>query len=170
MFSFMTRRPLPVTRRALLAAGLTGLLMSRSALTGQEQAPWFGTWRLNQAKSTRRADSTPYKRVTSRIEPWAGGLKVSYDMVGTRGGVTHLEWIGGFDGKDYAVQGADYVLTNAYRRVDDRRYEIVVKVDGNVAATALVAVSPDGRTLTVATAERDPRGGIVNTTAVYDRQ
>ena len=134
------------------------------------QAPWLGSWRLNPAKSTQRSEPSPYKRVTLRIEPWEDGLKVSYDMVGTRGGVTHLEWTGRFDGKDYAVQGASYVLTNAYRRIDDRTYEIVVKVDGENAATARVVVSPDGKTLTVATTERAPRGGTLNTTAVYEKQ
>ena len=95
---------------------------------------------------------------------------VTYDMVGVRGGVTHLEWSGRFDSEDYAVQGSDAMLTNAYRAIDDRSYEIVVRVDGRLAATATVTVSPDGRTLTVTTAERSPTGDIVNTTAVYDRR
>src|SRR5207244_2654031 len=98
----------------------------------QAQAPWFGTWSLNFAKSTGSSDPR-YKKVTSRIEPWKDGLKVTYDAIGTRGGITHMEWAGSFDGKDYPVQGVDYVLTNAYSRVDDHTYEIVVKVDGATA-------------------------------------
>ena len=35
----------------------------------------------------------------------------------------HLEWTGKFDGNDYPVQGVEVVLTNAYRRVDDRTYD-----------------------------------------------
>src|SRR5688572_29713318 len=87
------------------------------ALLFQGQAPWVGTWNLNISKSTERSNPR-FKRVTSRIEPWKDGLKVTYDMVGIRGGVTHMEWTGAFDGKDYPVQGADYVLTNAYSLVD----------------------------------------------------
>ena len=108
--------------------------------------------------------------MTLRIEPWEDGLAVIYDMVGTRGGVTHVEWTGRFDGRDYAVQGVDAVLTNAYRRIDDRRYDILVKADGVLAATAHVIVSPDGQTLTARTDERDARGNVVTTTAVYERR
>ena len=136
----------------------------------QEQAPWFGTWQLNPAKSTRRTEPSPYRRVTFRIEPVERGLKVTYRMVGTRGGVTRMEWVGAFDGRDYPIQGVDNVITNAYRRLDERAYEIVVKVDGQPAARASVSVSADGRTLTVDTAERAAGGKTVNTTASYDRQ
>jgi hypothetical protein len=174
-----------MNRRLFLVSVLVSALLpasapseSRAAADGPERAafairasapkaPWFGVWQLNPMKSTRRSDPSPYKKVTLRIEPWEDGLKVTYDMVGTRGGVTHMEWIGRFDGRDYAVRGVDYVLTNAYRLIDDRSYEIVVKVDGQLAATAIAVVSPDGATLSVATAERDARGQTVNTTAVY---
>jgi hypothetical protein len=107
--------------------------------------------------------------VTLRIESTGGVLAVIYDMVGSRGGITHLEWTGRFDGRDYFVQGVDYVLTNAYRRLDDRRYEIVVKVEGRVVARAVAAVSPGGDTLTVDTTETDARGTAATTTAVYSR-
>jgi hypothetical protein len=176
MFSAM------MTLRMLVVAAITtGWLAALGASLAAEQAPqeatqeatqeetWFGNWQLNPARSTSRSDASPYKKVTSRIEPTGDGLTVVYDMVGTRGGVTHLEWTGRFDSRDYPVRGVDYVLTNAYRRIDDRSYAIVVKVDGTVAATAVVVVSPDGRTLTVSTAERDPRGQTVNTTAVYEK-
>jgi hypothetical protein len=129
----------------------------------------MGTWRLDSTRSTR-ASSSPYKRVTLTIEPAGDGLRVLYDMVGNRGGVTHLEWSGRLDGQDYAVQGADTVLTNAYRRLDDRSYAIEVKVAGVPVASAVAAVSPDGRTLTVKQREHDARGAEVTTTAVYDRQ
>jgi len=146
------------------------LLASPCSLAGRQSAPWFGTWQLNAAKSAGRTTPSPYKRVTTRIEPSSDGLKVTYDMVGTRGGVTHIEWTGRFDSRDYPVQGVDYVLTNAYRRIDDRSYEIIVKVDGQLAATAIAKVSSDEKTLTVTTAERSATGGSVNSTAVYDRR
>ena len=91
-------------------------------------------------------------------------------MVRRRGGITHMEWSGRFDGRDYPVQGVDYVLTNAYRKLSDRSYEIVVKVDGRVAAVAATVVSPDGRTLNVATTEQDANGKKITTTATYQRR
>ena len=134
------------------------------ALATQEtRQNWFGTWRQTNPDSR-------YKRVTSKIEPWQDGLKVSYDMVGARGGITHLEWTGKFDGKDYAVQGVDYVLTNAYTLLSDHSYQIVIKVDGAVAATATVEISPDGKKLATVTNQKDARGKNLTTTAVYDKQ
>ena len=121
-------------------------------------APWLGTWK-------QRKPDARYKRVITRIEPWTDGIRVTYDMVGTRGGVTHMEWTGKFDGKDYPVEGVDYVLTNAYKLLDDHSYEIVIKVEGSVAATAHVEVSPDGKTLTTVTSQKNGTA-----TTVYDKQ
>jgi len=138
-------------------------------MAGEPLGPWFGTWKLNPAKSTSNSESR-FKRVTLKVEPSQDGLKVTYDMVGIRGGVTHMEWIGKFDGKDYPVQGVDYVLTNAYTPVDERSYQIVIRVDGAVAATARVVVSLDGKTLTTSTVEKNGKGESITTTVVYDRQ
>ena len=133
-------------------------------------APWFGTWQQVLAPPASRFDTPPYKKVTLRIEPWDNGLRVVYDMVRARGGITHVEWQGRFDGRDYPVQGIDYHLTNAYRPIDDRSYEIIVKVDGRVAANAIAVVSADGTTLAVTTIEKDARGRTLKSAATYRRQ
>ena len=83
----------------------------------------------------------------------------------SRGGITHLEWTGKFDGNDYPVQGVELVLTNAYRRVDDRTYELIQKIDGEVVATARLPISPDGTTITTVNTSRT-----ASATTVYDRQ
>ena len=144
-------------------------VLSLLLAAAQSQDPWFGTWQLNLAKSTTDSD-VRFKRATSKIEPWGDGLKVTYDLVGVRGGITHMEWTGKFDAKDYPVQGVDYVLTNAYSRVDERSYQIVIKTDGVVTATAKVTISADGKTLTTLTTGKNARGNTVETTTVYERQ
>jgi len=135
----------------------------------QSPEPWIGTWRLNLEKSSLDRD-VRFKRATTRIEVWEVGLKVTYDLVGVRGGVTHMEWTGRFDGKDYPVQGVDYVLTNAYTRESDRSYQIVTKIDGVTVSTAKVAVSSDGRTLTTVTTGTNAQGNSTSTTSIYERQ
>ena len=137
-------------------------------VAGEAPSPWFGTWKLNIAKSSPQRDSK-LKRATTRIAPWEDGIRVIYDLVGVRGGVTHLEWTGKFDAKDYPVQGVDYVLTNAYTVLNDHSYQILLKVDGAVAATATVVISPDGKTLTTTTTEKNARGQSVTSTTVYDK-
>ena len=138
----------------------TIFLVGIIALTAQTQSPWFGTWTLNFSGDAR------YKRVVLKISPWQNGLKVTYDYVGIRGGVSHMEWTGKFDGKDYPVQGSDYVLTNAYSLVDDHNYRIVVKAEGTMVATASVSISADGKKLSSVTSGQDGR----TTEAVYERR
>jgi len=156
------------TRSLFFAVTAIAILLSPALSAGQAQGPWLGTWRLNPSKSTPTSNS-PYKRVTLTIEPWEDGLKAIYDMVGTRGGVTHVEWNGRFDGKDYSVQGIDYVMTNAYTRIDDHTYRMVIKRDGEISATVKVTISSDGRTLTAVTTGKNAQGQNASTTAVYDR-
>jgi hypothetical protein len=134
----------------------------------QTRDPLFGTWRLDFDRSTRNGD-VRFKRGTSKIEPWEGGLKVTYDLVGVRGGVTHMEWIGKVDGQDYPVQGVDYALTNAYSRMSDGSYQIVSKIDGVLTSTAKVVISRDEKTLTTVTRGKNAQGNTVETTTVYER-
>lgn len=154
-------------RRFIAATALLIVVLGFSSFA--QQPPWFGTWQQVPPPKPW-FDPWPYQKVTLRIEPSDDGLRVVYDMVRRRGGVTHMEWTGRFDGGDYPIQGVDYVLTNAYRKLSDRSYEIVVKVDGRVAAIATAVVSPDGGTLNVETREQDSQGKSVTTTASYRKR
>lgn len=136
------------------------------AAAGQGSA-WYGTWRLDVERSEYRPGPAPYRRGTLVIEPWDGGVRMVYDLVGVRGGVTHLEWTGRFDGRDYPVQGADEYITYAYAPVDDRTVRAAVKVDGRLVATATVTLSADGRTMTTQTRGTDSRGRPLLATTVY---
>jgi hypothetical protein len=157
-----------LARSAILSTVLRILLAMAAIVAFQTAAPWVGVWRLNPAKSTGTSNSQ-YKRVTLTIEPWQDGLKVMYDMVGIRGGVTHVEWTGRFDNKDYPLQGIDYVMTNAYSPIDDRNYNMVIKREGRISGNVKVTVSADGRTLTAITTGKNAQGQDASTTAVYDR-
>jgi hypothetical protein len=156
----------------MLGLSLTSTGQTQSSRAGLDGLA--GTWKLNLSKSTYEAGPPPYKRSTCKIESSAdglnAGLKVTYDNVGPRGGVSHMEWVGKVDGKDYPIEGVDDVLTNAYSRIDERTYEVVVKADGVKAASARIVIAPDGKTLTSITSTRNAQGQILKTTAVYDRQ
>jgi hypothetical protein len=134
--------------------------------SSEAQATLFGTWNLNLAKSTYNPGPAPYKSGTCRIEPSEKGFRVTYNLIGLRGGVTHIEWYGRLDGKDYALEGVDEVLTNAYTKVDDQNYQVVLKVDGQVAATARITVSLDLKTITTITTT----GQNVSSVTVYDKR
>jgi hypothetical protein len=139
-------------------------LAPAGSLAAQTPASWFGTWQLNVGKSTFSPEP-PYKGARRRIEASDGGITIVDDLVRSRGGILHLEWTGKLDGLDYPVQGVEIVLTNAYRRVDDRTWALVQKMDGVIVATARLAISPDGKTLTTVTSSRTG-----NATTVYEKQ
>ena len=165
----MRGRRLTIARPALFAvAALAGVLAVPRAASGQ--VLFFGTWTLNLDRSTYSPGPPPVKRSTFRMEPWGDGVQVVYDMVRPRGGITHLEWRGAFDGRDYPLTGVeDIIVTNAYRRTDDRSYEIIQKVNGEIVATAKATISADGRTLTTVTTTKNPSGDATSTT-IYERQ
>jgi hypothetical protein len=147
------------------------VIVVMTAPTGRAQVPepLFGEWELRRERGT-----TDYARMTCTIGPATdvgepGRFRVTYDLVGTRGGVTHLEWTGRLDGSDYRVQGLDYVMTNAYTPVDPRTFEIVAKVEGRVVTTARTTVSPGGQTMTTVTRGRSASGEEIETTVEYTR-
>ena len=152
----------------IVATAFLALTLSRP---GAAQAPeaWLGTWTLNVAKSVYNPGPPPYKRATYTIERWQDGVKVTYDLVHPRGGVTHLEWSGRFDGKDYAVQGLDQYVTYAYRPIGDGVYEVVVKIDDRITGLSTISLSPDGKTMTTTTRGKGARGQDVSTTTVYEK-
>jgi hypothetical protein len=145
-------------------------LIQAPTAPGQPLAAWYGTWKLDIAKSSETAESRSFKSQTSTIEPRDDGVRVTYDIVGVRGGIRHLEWNGRFDGRDYPVQGLDYVMTHAYTPIDDRRYKIVAKMDGVLVATTINEISADGKTLTAVTKGKNALGQDVTTTSVFERR
>jgi hypothetical protein len=158
-------------RRLLVALSLAILATASLRVSAQAADAWVGTWQLDVGHSTWVPGPAPYTRGTWQVERHADGqLLMIYDLVGVRGGVTHMEWIGSFDGKDYPLQGPDAPVTYAYTVVDARTIALVVKVDGAIAASARVALSPDGRTIETATTSNNARLGRVTSTSIYRKR
>ena len=158
-----------MTRPLVGTALLLGMFALPSTLAAQMHPDWYGTWVLNLEKSTY-AGPTPYRRGTLTIEPSNGGVKTVYDLVRVRGGITHMEWTGALDGRDYSVQGLEEFITYAYTPIDERTYEVVMKVDLAVVARSTVTLSPDGSTITTVTKGRNAQGMDITTTTVYKKQ
>jgi hypothetical protein len=156
---------------AVVIASCLALVAFPRASAAQPPSAWIGSWSLNVARSTYDPGPPPYTRAIYTIEPWGSdGMKVIYEMVHPRGGVTHLEWMGRIDGQDYQLQGIDAHVTYAYRQVSPGVYETVVKMGGRMAAMSTVTVSSDGKTMTTTTKGVDSRGKAVTTVTVYERQ
>jgi hypothetical protein len=152
---------------ALLA--VVSLLAGSKTVESHDVDPWFGTWTLNLSRSIYEPGPPPYTRASYVIEPVNDRIKVTYDMVYPRGGTTHMEWTGKFDGRPYQLQGVDEYVTYAYRRVDDRTYDVELRIDDRLAGVSRVTLSPDGRVITTTTTGRDSTGRRVTTTTVYEK-
>jgi hypothetical protein len=58
-----------------------------------------------------------------------------------------------FDGKDNMIHGVQRSTVNrrAYKRIDERTFDIINKTDGKVTTTSRNVISPDGKTMTQTT-------------------
>jgi hypothetical protein len=156
----------------MISLPLVLLAATGVAAAGSSGVPeaWLGTWALNVSRSTYPSGAAPYKRAVYRIERAGDGFRVVYDMVHPRGGTTHLEWTGQMDGRDYPLQGVDQAITYAYTPADGDSGEIVVKIDGRVAARSRVSMSDGGRTMTTRTTTGGPNGASSVSTTVYEKR
>jgi len=131
--------------------------------------PAIGKWRLNLAKSTYGPGVTPPKSVTVAIEPAGQGLRVTARTIGGDGQVTETQYTAYVDGNDYAVTGS-----RDYNSVSLKRTGLIVegtrKKDGTVVQHYQRFLSPDGKTMTVATTGVNSQGKQISTVAVFDKQ
>ena len=95
--------------------------------------------------------------------------KVTVDGVNAKGKPTHNEWVGMFNGTDYAVTGDPDSDTRSYNKVDDHTLNFWQKKGGKVTTSGKIVVSPDGKTRTVTVMAPGRKGKMVRTTAVYDK-
>src|SRR5262245_12451918 len=115
-------------RALIISLSVAILGVSAASAAGPEASlpdSWLGEWALNVERSDYAGALAPYTRATYRIERAGDDVRVVYDMVHPRGGTTHLEWTGRVDGRDYALQGVDQVITYAYDAIGGGAFEIV---------------------------------------------
>jgi hypothetical protein len=160
-----------VQKRIAVVFVTVAILVASSTARTQSSAPWIGTWKVNLEKSTYSPGPKPTVAGTVKIEPSAGGIKTTIDATNPEGKPTHTETVAKFDGKDNPVKGAQAPnTTNALKRIDDRTFEVMGKVDGKPGVTTRVAVSADGKTITATQTGTNAQGQTVNNVVVLDKQ
>jgi hypothetical protein len=152
-----------------LAVGMF-LVAASGVARAQATDPAYGVWKLNLAKS-KFSPGPPPKEATVTIEAAGPGRKVA--VVGVTGDGTPLSWgySGNFDGKDIRVTGnnpdADVVVL---KRVSANATRTTYKKGAKTTVVNGISVSPDGKTLTVASSGVNAKGETVKNTQVYDKQ
>jgi hypothetical protein len=155
-------------KRIGLVAGLLGLMIPQLALA-QNQL-FVGTWKANIAKS--KYDPGPGPRSeTLQVEAVGDGIKMSLKGVNERG-LYVSEATGKFDGVDVPVAGSPLpqggVLTDAFRLLDARTWEIVIKMNGVPQIEVRNIVSEDGKSMrSISTVVKGAR---VNQVVIYEKQ
>lgn len=159
-------RHIRLTRRLLLCGWLVACAMPSAA---QGADPWTGTWVLNVGRSTFRPGPPPRAQTITIESHPNDGLHVVTDGVDARGQKTHTERTARFDGLDYPATGFPRPTTQAFSRIDARRYQIVSKQAGAVVTRTTVTVASDGRTMTTVTVGKNEEG-VIGNTQVFERK
>src|ERR1700735_256474 len=140
------------------------ILLSLAAVCGAADDVNMGTWKLNEAKSKISPGTGKNQKVV--YEAHGDKVKVTVDGVDGAGKPAHNEWVGKFDGKDYAVTGDPDKHMRAYRRDSAHTLALVDKKDGKVTTSGRITVATDGKTRTVTTRSTDAKGNRSTSTQV----
>jgi hypothetical protein len=128
-----------------------------------------GAQAKDTAKSTYKPGPAP-KSATVVVEPAGKGIKVAVDAVGGDG--TPLKW--GFttnrDGKEVPVTGNPAYDTATSTQSSPTVGATEYKKGGKVVVTTKLALSADGKTMTLTSTGTDPKGQAVNNVSVYTKQ
>ncbi len=146
---------------------LVSLLVWLAAGTLCFGSAFDGTWKLNAKKSHMRGMA---RNETVKYEfalPFR--TKVTVDGRDEHGKPTHSEWVGMFNGTDYAVTGDADSDMRSYNKVDDHNLNFWMKKGGKVVGSGKIVVSADGKTRTVTIIRPGRHHKMVRTTSVYDK-
>jgi hypothetical protein len=146
------------------------------SVAGQAASPLTGTWKINLATSKYSPTDLAPKSGTTRFDVMADSVKAVVDGVDSQGRKTHQEYTATFDGKDTPCgctldgkPSADQD-TVAWKKVDNRTYEITSKLNGKALTVNHIAVAADGKSRTNTVTGTNAKGQTVNHTVHYDKQ
>ncbi|HEY7442567.1 MAG TPA: hypothetical protein VH701_09125 [Vicinamibacterales bacterium] len=160
-------------QKPLTAVVVASIAISAVALTAQTKPadPWVGTWKTDLAKSTYSPGPKPTVAPTVTIEQSGTAMKTTIAGTDAEGKPAKTETVWMFDGKDNPVKGAPAPNTTAaYKRIDDRTFEVSSKVDGKPTITTRVVISADGKTLTATQSGKTAQGETVKNVIVATKQ
>jgi hypothetical protein len=146
------------------------LALAASGVVLAETDAHMGTWKLNIAKS-KFAPGQTMKSETRTYESTGDGYKFSGERVDADGSTHPEAFTVKYDGKDYPITGdptgAD---TLNVKLIDANHIDATTKKGGKVLYTTTVAVSKDGKVMTITTKGKNANGQSMNNALVYDKQ
>ena len=140
-----------------------------ASVAGAQTDPIIGTWKLDIAKSSFKPGPAP-KSVTVLVEAAGKGIKVSVDAVNADGATSKWGFTTLRDGKEVPVTGNPIYDTATTTQDNPNAGTTVYKKGGKTIVTSKLAVSADGKTMTLTSTGTDPTGQAVHNTSVYTKQ
>ena len=157
-------------KRIFVLVSVLALTLVASGVLFAQSNPFFGTWKLNVAKSKLSGDAP--KSVTLTVAAYFKGEKISVEALPATGSAVSYGYSSNLDGKDSPISGtppfgAD---TIAVKLVDANSHTGIYRKAGKQLVTLSSAVSKDGKVLTIILKGTDAQGQSVNETTVWDKQ
>src|SRR5215475_2860360 len=115
-------------------------------------SPWNGTWKLDTAKSQLTGQTITYSERPGGMLHYEDGSTASFDF--------------GLDGKEYKTWAN---RTAAWTPAGSGAWDAVIRADGQVRAKGHVALSADGKTLTMTFSGTRPDGQDFHEEDVFTR-
>jgi hypothetical protein len=159
------------TRRSVtgVLVGIAALVIVTAA-SAQNTDPVIGTWKLDVAKSTYKPGPAP-KSSTVVVEAAGGkGIKVSVDAVNADGSPSKWGFTTQRDGKEVPVTGNPMFDTATSTQSSPTAGATEYKKGDKVVYTTKLALSKDGKTMTLTSTGTDAKGQAVHNVSVYTKQ
>jgi hypothetical protein len=147
--------------------GIATLIVATVA-GAQTADPVVGTWKLDVAKSTYKPGPAP-KSATVLVEPAGKGIKVSVDAVSADGSPSKWGFTTQRDGKEVPVTGNPVYDTATTTQESPTAGTTVYRKGGKVVVTTKLAVSADGKTMTLTSTGTDAKGQAIHNVTVYTK-
>lgn len=113
--------------------------------------PWFGTWKLDVAKSHMTGDTFTYSKVANGMDHYSNG-PVSFDFTA--------------NGMDYTVFGN---ATTSWVATGPNQWKETDKTNGTVTGTSDIKLSGDCKTMTIVSTGTRPDGKTFHDESVYTK-
>ena len=167
-----------MSRTVVLALSLTALVSVAAAQTTDKS--YFGTWKLNVAKSKFEPGPGPKEQTRIHEDAGNGAIRITTKGVGAQGNPTSTTYTYMLDGKDYPVTNTSKPpagapapagqATISFKAVDAFAVTFTQKTDGKVVGTGSRTVSKDGKTMTITTKGTNQQGQPTSTSQVWEKQ
>jgi len=116
-----------------------------------DDSPWFGTWKLNLAKSHFTGQTFTYSKNANGLDHFSDGA-TEYDFTA--------------DGKEYPIAGG---VTEVWIGAGNNAWDYTDKLNGKVISMTHLELSADGKTMKTLTTGTRPDGGSMHDEATFTK-